>query len=92
MIAAIRGYKAILTMPDKVSQEKQNALKAYGAEIIVTPTSAPRIPLIIMLIQPFASLNKRLIALEWINMTIWRIRKLIIWPQLLRFGNNATDR
>ncbi|MGE3921049.1 MAG: PLP-dependent cysteine synthase family protein [Gammaproteobacteria bacterium] len=41
MIAAIKGYKTILTMPDKVSQEKQNALKAYGAEIIVTPTSAP---------------------------------------------------
>lgn len=40
MIAAIRGYRAILTMPDKVSKEKQNALKAYGAEIIVTPTSA----------------------------------------------------
>lgn len=40
MIAAIRGYKAILTMPDKVSLEKQNALKAYGAEIRVTPTSA----------------------------------------------------
>ncbi|MDQ8039913.1 MAG: cysteine synthase family protein [Rickettsiella sp.] len=41
MIAAIKGYKAILTMPDKVSQEKQNALKAFGAEIVVTPTSAP---------------------------------------------------
>lgn len=40
MIAAIRGYKAILTMPDKVSQEKQNALKAFGAEIIVLPTDA----------------------------------------------------
>lgn len=40
MIAAIKGYKAILTMPDKVSKEKQNALKAYGAEIVVTPTSA----------------------------------------------------
>jgi len=40
MIAAIRGYKAILTMPDKVSDEKQKALKAFGAEIIVTPTSA----------------------------------------------------
>jgi cystathionine beta-synthase len=40
MIAAIRGYKAILTMPDKVSKEKQNALKAYGAEIIIAPTSA----------------------------------------------------
>lgn len=41
MIAAIRGYKAILTMPDKVSREKQNALRALGADIIVTPTSAP---------------------------------------------------
>ncbi len=40
MLAAIKGYRAILTMPDKVSLEKQNALRAYGAEIIVTPTSA----------------------------------------------------
>lgn len=40
MIAAIKGYKAILTMPDKVSLEKQNALKAYGAKIIVCPTAA----------------------------------------------------
>jgi cystathionine beta-synthase/cysteine synthase A len=40
MFAALRGYKAILTMPDKVSLEKQNALKAYGAEIIVCPTEA----------------------------------------------------
>lgn len=41
LMAAIRGYKAILTMPDKVSKEKQNALKAFGAQIIVCPTSAP---------------------------------------------------
>lgn len=40
MIAAARGYKAILTMPDKVSAEKQRALKALGADIVVTPTSA----------------------------------------------------
>jgi cystathionine beta-synthase len=40
MIAGIRGYKAILVMPDKVSQEKQNALKAYGAQILMTPTGA----------------------------------------------------
>lgn len=41
MIAAIKGYRAILTMPDKVSMEKQNALKAYGADIVVCPTAAP---------------------------------------------------
>lgn len=40
MIAAERGYRAILTMPDKVSDEKQRALRALGAEIVVTPTSA----------------------------------------------------
>ncbi len=40
MIAAIKGYRAILTMPCKVSLEKQNALRAYGAEIVVCPTSA----------------------------------------------------
>ena len=40
LIAAIRGYKAILTMPDKVSKEKQDALKAFGAQVIITPTSA----------------------------------------------------
>lgn len=41
MLAAMQGYKAILTMPDKVSKEKQAVLKAFGAEIVVTPTSAP---------------------------------------------------
>jgi cystathionine beta-synthase/cysteine synthase A len=41
MVGAIRGYRVILTMPDKVSKEKQNSLKAYGAEIIVCPTEAP---------------------------------------------------
>lgn len=40
MIGAMKGYRVILTMPDKVSREKQNALKAYGAEVIVLPTSA----------------------------------------------------
>ncbi|MEV0374714.1 cysteine synthase family protein [Streptomyces sp. NPDC050636] len=40
MIAATRGYRAILTMPDKVSKEKQDALRAMGAEVIVCPTSA----------------------------------------------------
>lgn len=41
MIAAIKGYRCILTMPEKVSTEKKNALKAYGAEIVVCPTEAP---------------------------------------------------
>lgn len=41
MIAAVRGYRAVLTMPDKVSSEKQNVLRALGAEVVVCPTGAP---------------------------------------------------
>jgi len=40
MIAAMKGYKAILTMPDKVSSEKQKAMTAFGAKIVIAPTSA----------------------------------------------------
>ncbi|MCP5102788.1 MAG: cystathionine beta-synthase [bacterium] len=39
LIAAIKGYKAIFTMPDKMSMEKVRHLKALGADVIVTPTA-----------------------------------------------------
>ena len=38
MTAAAKGYRCIFTIPDKMSQEKIDMLKAYGAEVIVTPT------------------------------------------------------
>ncbi len=41
MAAAIRGYRCILVMPDKMSKEKIDLLKAYGAEVVVTPTNVP---------------------------------------------------
>ena len=40
--AAIRGYRCIFVMPDKMSQEKISLLRAYGAEVVITPTSVPR--------------------------------------------------
>ncbi len=40
--AAIKGYKAIFVMPDKMSAEKIALLKAYGAEVVITPTAVPR--------------------------------------------------
>ncbi|TMB29600.1 MAG: pyridoxal-phosphate dependent enzyme [Deltaproteobacteria bacterium] len=39
--AAVKGYRCVFTMPDKMSSEKVNALKAFGAEVVVTPTNVP---------------------------------------------------
>jgi cysteine synthase A len=40
-VAAVKGYRLIITMPDKMSQEKQAVQEALGAEIVRTPTEAP---------------------------------------------------
>jgi cystathionine beta-synthase len=40
--AALRGYKCVFVMPDKMSQEKIRLLKAYGAEVVITPTAVPK--------------------------------------------------
>ena len=37
MISAVRGYKAIIVMPDTMSKERIQAIRAYGAEIVLTP-------------------------------------------------------
>ncbi|MGI8707867.1 MAG: PLP-dependent cysteine synthase family protein, partial [Actinomycetota bacterium] len=39
--AAIKGYKCIFIMPDKMSQEKISLLRAYGAEVVIAPTAVP---------------------------------------------------
>ncbi len=39
LVAALKGYRTIFTIPDKMSEEKVNLLRAYGAEVIVCPTA-----------------------------------------------------
>jgi cystathionine beta-synthase len=41
MVAQARGYKCVFVCPDKVSEDKRNVLKAYGAEVVVCPTAVP---------------------------------------------------
>lgn len=41
MVAAVKGYRCIFVLPDKMSSEKISLLKAYGAEVVITPTAVP---------------------------------------------------
>lgn len=41
LVAQQRGYRCVFVLPDKVGEDKRNVLTAYGAEVVVTPTSVP---------------------------------------------------
>jgi len=41
LVAAVKGYRCIFVMPDKMSDEKTSLLKAYGAEVVIVPTNVP---------------------------------------------------
>src|SRR3954463_10273653 len=45
LVAQLRGYRCVFVCPDKVSEDKRNVLRAYGAEVVVCPTAvAPEDP------------------------------------------------
>ena len=41
LVAQRKGYRCVFVCPDKVSEDKRNVLKAYGAEVVVCPTAVP---------------------------------------------------
>ncbi|MCB9057069.1 MAG: pyridoxal-phosphate dependent enzyme [Calditrichae bacterium] len=41
MVAAVKDYQAVFTIPDKMSSEKINFMKAFGAKVVITPTNVP---------------------------------------------------
>jgi cystathionine beta-synthase len=41
LVASVKGYRMVFTLPDKMSMEKIRLLRAFGAEVIVTPTAVP---------------------------------------------------
>jgi cystathionine beta-synthase len=57
MASAIKGYKAVFVMPDKMSQEKIQLLRAYGAKVVITPTAVePDDP------RSYYSVSRRIVA------------------------------
>jgi cystathionine beta-synthase len=44
LVAQRKGYRCVFVCPDKVSEDKRDVLRAYGAEVVVTPTAVPPVP------------------------------------------------
>ena len=92
MVAAVKGYKCIFVMPDKMSQEKIDRLKGYGARVIVTPTN----------VEPedsrsYYSVAKRIVRRRrtryWrTSTTIPATRKRTTSPPGRRYGGRRTGR
>lgn len=58
LVAAVKGYKTIFVMPDKVSEEKRAILRAYGAKVVITPTAVePEDP------RSYLSVSKKLVEI-----------------------------
>lgn len=85
LVAAVRGYRCIFVLPDKMSAEKVSLLKAYGAEVVMVPTNvAPDSP------DSYSSVAKRLtneIPNAWnpnqfTNMTNPEIHYLTTGPEI----------
>ena len=87
MAAIIKGYKCIFTTTDKQSKEKVDALRAFGAEVIVCPTNVdpedPRSYIQFLLVWN----AKCRIHGNLINTIISQIQLLIMSKQVLKFGN-----
>jgi cystathionine beta-synthase len=41
LVGAVRGYRCIFVLPDKMSEDKVRLLRAYGAQVVITPTNVP---------------------------------------------------
>lgn len=90
-IASARGYRTILTMPETMSVERRNLLKAYGAELVLTPGSAGMQGAIDKAEQLAAQLPNAFIPGQFINPANPAIHKATTGPEIWRDTDGQVD-
>ena len=90
-IAAIRGYHLILTMPDTMSMERRNILRAYGAEIVLTPGSEGMSGAIARANELAASIPGSFIPGQFVNPANPAIHKATTGPEIWRDTDGRVD-
>lgn len=88
MVAASKGYKAVLVMPDTMSKERRNLLKAYGAELVLTP-GAEGMKGAIKKAEELASKDDYFMPQQFENMANPRVHELTTGPELVEQAKSA---
>lgn len=91
MVAAARGYKAILVMPDTMSMERRILLRAYGAELVLTPGSEGMTGCIAKSVEIAESLPGSVLARQFENEANPEIHRRTTAEEIWRDTDGAVD-
>lgn len=91
MAAAARGYRAIMTMPESMSVERRNLLKAYGAELVLTDASLGMQGAVDKAEELAKEIPGSIIAGQFVNPANWQIHYQTTGPEIYRDTDGSVD-